>query len=126
MAKIDFLKKRAEEFLKMAKFAFKERNFNISAFNLEQACQLYLKYYLFLKLKRYPKTHSLEELLRGIGKVYGKEKEVEKILTEKASVIGDLEQAYLTSRYLPVEFSKKRIENMLDFTNDLFNFLKSL
>jgi HEPN domain-containing protein len=126
MTKIDFLKKRAEEFLKMAKFAFKERNFNISAFNLEQACQLYLKYYLFLKLKRYPKTHSLEELLRGIGKVYGKEKEVEKILTEKASVIGDLEQAYLTSRYLPVEFSKKRIENMLDFTNDLFNFLKSL
>jgi HEPN domain-containing protein len=126
MAKVGFLKERAEEFLKMAKFAFKEGNFNIAAFNLEQACQLYLKYYLFLKLRRYPKTHSLEELLKGIGKAYKKEKEVKKILAEKTSVIGDLEQAYLTSRYLPVEFSKKRIENMLDFANELFNFLKNL
>lgn len=126
MAKVDFLKERAESFWRDAKFAVSEERWNSAAFHLEQVCQLYLKYYLYLKLRRYPKTHSLEELLRGIGKTYKKEKEVEKILSEKASVIGDLNQAYLTARYLPVEFSKKRIENMLDFTKKLIRFLKNL
>ena len=126
MAKIDFLKKRADEFFNLAKTSFKEKYYNLAAFNLEQASQLYLKYYFALKVKEYPKTHSLEELLKGIGKIYQKEREVKKLLEENASVIGDLEQAYLTSRYLPVEFSKKRIENMFEFVEKLIEFLKKL
>jgi HEPN domain-containing protein len=126
MAKIDFLKKRADEFSDLAKWAFKEKYYNLAAFNLEQASQLYLKYYFGLRARKYPKTHSLEELLEGIGKIYEREKEVKKLLEENASVIGDLEQAYLTSRYLPVEFSKKRIENMFEFFEKLIDFLKKL
>jgi len=126
MAKIDFLKKRADEFFDLAKISFKEKYYNLAAFNLEQASQLYLKYYFALKARKYPKTHSLEELLKGLGKIYEREKEVKKLLEENASVIGDLEQAYLTSRYLPVEFSKKRIENMFEFFENLVNFLKNL
>lgn len=126
MARADFLKKRAEEFFEGAKYHFKKDHYNIVAFDLEQACQLYLKYYLYLKLRRYPKTHLLKELLEGVGKVYKKQKTIEKILKEKASVIGDLEQAYLTSRYLPVEFSRYQIENMLVFAKGLIKFLKEL
>jgi len=126
MAKIDFLKKRAKEFFDLAKRSFKEKYYNLAAFHLEQSCQLYLKYYFALRAKQYPKTHSLEELLKGLGKIYHKEKEVEKLLEENASIIGDLEQAYLTSRYLPVEFSKKRIENMFNFLEKLIEFLKKL
>lgn len=124
--KTDFLKKRAESFWRDAKFAISEKRWNSAAFHLEQVCQLYLKYYLYLKIRRYPKTHSLKELLRGIGRSYQKRKAVENILKEKASVIGDLEQAYLTARYLPVEFSKYQIENMFDFTKKLIAFLKKL
>ena len=124
--KADFLKKRAEEFLKAANFSFKEGDFNIAAFDLEQTCQLYLKYYLFLKIRRFPRTHSLKILLEGIGKAYRRGKAIGKILKIKASVVGDLEQAYLTSRYLPVEFSQYQIENMLGFSKDLINFLKKL
>lgn len=76
MAKIDFLKKRAEEFLAGAKFHFEKENYNLSAFNLEQTCQLYLKYYFALKTRRYPKTHSLEDLLKGIGKIYKKKRKL--------------------------------------------------
>ena len=126
MAKVDFLKKRAEEFLTGAIFHFKKGNYNIAAFNLDQVCQLYLKYYLYLKIRRFPKTHSLRELLEGIGKEYRKQKEVENLLKKEASVIGDLEQAYLTSRYLPVEFSKYQIENMLNLSKYLIKFLKGL
>lgn len=80
MAKIDFLKERAEDFLSNAKDLIKKGVYPLAAFNLEQSLQLYLKYYLYLKLKKYPKTHFLGELLRGIGKAYKKEKEIEKII----------------------------------------------
>ncbi len=122
----DFLKEKAEGFLENAKYNISKQRWFLAAFHLEQANQLYLKYYLFLKIRRFPKTHSLKELLDGIGKAYKKKKEIEVILKQKASVIGDLEQAYLTSRYLPVEFSKYQIENMLSFTKDLIKFLKKL
>jgi HEPN domain-containing protein len=126
MAKIIFLKEKAEDFLDNAKYNISKEKWFLAAFHLEQACQLYLKYYLYLKLRRYPKTHSLRELLEGIGKAYSKKKEINTFLKEKASVIGDLEQAYLTSRYLPIEFSRYQIENMLNFTQNLLEFLKKL
>lgn len=125
--KVDFLKKRAEEFLKGFKYYFKERDYNLAAFNLEQTAQLYLKYYLFLRLKDYPRTHSLETLLKALTKAYPHKKgQIEKILEKDASIIGDLEQAYLTSRYLPVEFSQRRIKNMERFTRELIQFLKEI
>lgn len=126
MAKVDFLKEKADAFLDNAKYNILKKRWFLAAFHLEQTCQLYLKYYLFLKIRRFPKTHSLKELLEGIGKAYKQKRETEKILREKANIIGDLDQAYLTSRYLPVEFSKYQIENMLTFAQELIKFLKRL
>lgn len=126
MAKADFLKEKAEDFFDNAQYNISKKKWFLAAFHLHQTCQLYLKYYLFLKLRKYPKTHSLEQLLKGIGKAYSKEKKVENFLKEKASEIGDLDQAYLTARYLPVEFSENRIANMLNFTKELIKFLKTL
>ena len=124
--KIDFLKKRAENFLTTANYHFQKEMYPLAAFDLGQACQLYLKYYLFLKLRRYPKTHSLRELLQGIGKVYKKQKAIDKIIKENVNIIADLEEAYITSRYLPAEFFKEQVKNMKKFTRDLIKFLKKL
>jgi len=126
MAKIDFLKKRAGEFFENAKDLIRKEKYPLAAFNLQQSVQLYLKYYLFLKLKKYPKIHLIGELLKGIGKTYKKEKEVEKIIEKNANVISDLDQAYLTARYLPAEFFKPQLENMLNFVEELITFLKRL
>ena len=126
MAQVDFLKKRAESFLRNAKDLIKKEEYPLAAFNLEQAAQLYLKYYLFLKLRRYPKTHLLGELLKGVAKAYSKKSEVEKIIEKKANIISDLDQAYLTSRYLPAEFFKSQLENMRKFVEELIIFLKKL
>lgn len=122
----DFLKKRAESFLSNAKDLIKKGEYSLAAFNLEQTCQLYLKYYLFLKLKDFPKTHSLTQLLRELGKSCQKEKKIEKLITESINAIADLEQAYITSRYLPVEFYKIQVENMKKFVEDLIKFLRNL
>lgn len=126
MAKADFLKKRADEFLKTADYHTREEMYSLAAFDLEQVCQLYLKYYLFLKLADFPRTHDLEELLEGIGRVYGKEKEVEEFKQENFSLVADLGQAYITARYLPAEFSKQQIETMQGFVQQLINLLNTL
>jgi HEPN domain-containing protein len=126
MARADFLKERAEDFLKDGEIDIEEGRWNAAAFHLEQACQLYLKYYLFLKLKDFPKIHSLDELLTYLGKAYKKEKEVERIKRKNLNVISDLNQAYITSRYLPVDFSKTQVEGMRKFTKELIKFLKKL
>jgi HEPN domain-containing protein len=124
--KINFLKERAEDFLRDAKFAISEKRWNSAAFHLEQACQLYLKYCLFKKLKDFPKIHNLDQLLFQVGKVFRKEKEVEKLRKENSAVISSLNQAYLTARYLPIEFNEFQVKEMEKFTKKLIDFLKKL
>ena len=127
MAKADFLKERAETFLEDAQYDISREKWFAAAFHLEQAVQLYLKYFLFKKYGDYPKIHSLNELFDELKKGFPeKSKEIEEIQKDKASVIGDLNQAYITSRYLPVDFTPQQIEKMLEFTTDLIKFLKKL
>ncbi len=127
MPKADFLEKKAQAFLEDAKYDIKTKKWFLAAFHLEQVCQLYLRYYLFKKLGDFPKIHSLHELLEELKKVYPKKKrEIEKIQKDEAGTIGDLNQAYITSRYLPVEFNKFQVEKMLKFTEKLIKFLKTL
>lgn len=122
----EFLKERAKEFLENAEDLLKKGVLALAAFNLEQAAQLYLKYFLFLKLGDYPKTHFLKELLEDIGKVYRREEKTKKFWEKRIEVIRSLENAYLTSRYYAVRFEKIEVENMLKFVKELVSFLKSL
>jgi HEPN domain-containing protein len=117
---------RAEEFFKEGKEDILKERYDLAAFHFDQATQLYLKYYLFLKIRRYTKTHSLKKLLTALGKVYHKENVVEKMKERDINLISDLEQAYITSRYLPAELTKKQVENMRDWVIKLINFLKKL
>jgi len=121
---IDFLKKRAEDFWRDAKFAMSEKRWNSAAFYLEQSCQLYLKYYLFKKLRDFPKIHDLDKLLEDLGKTLKKEKEFQKFRQEQALLISNLNQAYITARYLPVEFTQSQIKEMATFFRKLKKFLK--
>jgi len=54
--RIDFLKERAREFFEEAKELFNKKRYNLSAFNLEQAIQLFLKYLNWQKIWRLAKN----------------------------------------------------------------------
>jgi HEPN domain-containing protein len=41
-------------------------------------------------------------------------------------LIADLEQAYITSRYLPAEFTKREVEELEKFSIELIEWLKKL
>ncbi|MBC7195012.1 MAG: HEPN domain-containing protein [Caldisericia bacterium] len=56
---------------------------------------------MFLKLKSYPPTHSLKSLFKILSEVYNKSKEVNEILKNKYQLISNLEQSYISSKYLP-------------------------
>jgi len=124
--KADFLKERAEKFFRNAQNLFKEGEYDLSAFNLEQACQLFLKYYIFLKIGDFPKTHFLKRLLRELGKAYEKEESIEQLLKDNISVISNLEEAYLGARYLPRPFEKEEVKEMIVFLEKFLEFLREL
>lgn len=120
-----FLQKRAEEFLENAKDLLAQEKYALAAFNFEQSAQLFLKYFLFTLLGDFPKTHSLKRLLKETSEITNKTK-VEKFMEENADVLANLENAYLTSRYFPVEFERKEVENMREFVKTLLGFLEKL
>ncbi len=123
---IEYLKKRGEEFLKTSEYHLNNEMYDLAAFDLEQALQLFLKYTIFLKIKTYPPTHSLKSLFKMLGETYNKEKELDKVLKNKYQLIGNLEQSYISSRYLPYTYTKEEVFEFQKFLNEVVEFLKEL
>jgi HEPN domain-containing protein len=86
MGKEEFLKRRAMEFYKLARRNFEDGFYNISAFEIEQACQLYLKYTLALQSMESAYLSS-----RYLGKEYNRD-EVESLLDFADKLVKFLEE----------------------------------
>ncbi|MCD6209170.1 MAG: HEPN domain-containing protein [Thermoproteales archaeon] len=121
----NFLKRRALAFLDIAKINCEKGYYDLVLFHVEQFLQLYLKYLLFRKIGDYPRTHSLIRLIKDVIKVY-KEESVEKLLQENMETLYLLEEAYITSRYLPRQYDKEIAERMLKFAEKALGVLKCL
>jgi HEPN domain-containing protein len=115
----EFLKERAEKFFENAQYLLQKEYFDLAAFNFEQAAQLFLKYYLFASTGSYPFVHSIESLLIEVLKVHPQKEKIEDILKNYQETIFDLEEAYISARYLPSHFSKNKIAKMKEFVKKL-------
>jgi HEPN domain-containing protein len=120
MKEEEFLKERAEKFLKEAEDDIKKGFFDLAAFHLEQALQLKLKYFLAKKIGYFSKTHLLSELIKEVGKI---NKEVKKIAEKNKRSIEELEIAYTASRYLPIRYSKEKVEELLIVVKKFFEVI---
>jgi HEPN domain-containing protein len=123
LKEIEFLKKRSIEFYENAKSLFKEGKYNISAFNLEQSCQLFLKYLIAKKIGEWPKTHYLDELIKELAKAY-KKKSIIKYFQKNEIFFENLTDAYFTSRYFPREFTKSMLEKLFLEFKKFIKFLE--
>jgi len=119
----EILKERADEFVKLAEYAYKRKRYDLAMFNLEQAIQLYLKYKIWQKLGDFEKTHSITKLLKDFGRVYKKSKVINKFIKENLKLINDLEVAYIESKYLPAQFLKEDVDRVFEFLNKLKNLI---
>ncbi|MDI6757895.1 MAG: HEPN domain-containing protein [Endomicrobiia bacterium] len=122
---LEFLKRRAGKFHSYAVVAFKNGDYEIAAFNIEQALQLYLKYTLGVLLGDFPKTHSISRLLENVSKASGV-KSFLAFIEKEPNIVSNLEEVYLTARYLPAEFTKNQVANLISFAEKVIGKLKPL
>lgn len=120
---ITFLKERAKEFFEEAKELFKKKRYNLSAFNLEQAIQLWVKYLIGNKLGDWPKTHYLSELIPDLIKIY-KSKKILKFYQENELFFEALEDAYFASRYFPKKFSENALLLLFQKSQEFLELIK--
>lgn len=113
----ELIKKRAEAFLRNAKRLLEEKEWDLAAFNLEQYCQLILKYKLLVEKGSYPRTHSLRSLIRLLGRP-----EALKLIEDERYLhyIARLEEAYIVSRYIPYSYEEKEILDLYRFVSEVF------
>ena len=110
----EILRERAYAFLRNAKRLFEEGEYDLVAFNVEQFCQLILKYKLLIKTGTYPRTHSLLRLLRELDKLEPG-KNVGSFIDSELMFLTRIEDAYIVARYLPRRYERKEVEELLKF-----------
>jgi HEPN domain-containing protein len=115
----ELLRKRAEVFLKNALYLINENEADLAMFNFEQYCQLILKYKLLIIKGTYPRTHSLRQLIKELSEINPKIA----ILIEDIKnlhYIARLEESYISSRYLPFEYTIDEVKDIGKFVIEVF------
>jgi len=118
----EILKDRAGAFLKNAERLAEEGVNDLAAFNIEQYCQLMLKYKLPVKSGTYPRAHSIIRLLRELSGI----SPALRPLFEDADnllYLTKIEDAYIGSRYLPRRYEASEVKRMLEFAKGVFRDL---
>jgi HEPN domain-containing protein len=120
---MEFLKIRGKEFFEEAQELFQKKRYNLAAFNLEQAFQLWIKYLIGKKLGDWPKTHYFSELIPQLAKTY-EEGKILDFYKENELFFDNLEDAYFTSRYFPKKFTENGIKLLLEKGKEFLKLLK--
>ena len=103
------------EDLKVARYNFKGKNYNVAAFFIQQALEKCLKSVEIKKFERFSKTHDLTFLGKKVG--------LPKSLIKKCMKIS---RAYVVTRYPDVEevYSKKEIEEFFKIAKEVIRWIK--
>jgi HEPN domain-containing protein len=120
---IEFLKERGKEFWDVALENIDKGRYNISILHVEQALQLWLKYLIALKAGDFPKHHFLTKLIEEIIDIYRIEK-LGAFFYDNRLAIGEIEDAYITSRYTMKKFYKEDLEKAIELAVKLIKLLE--
>jgi HEPN domain-containing protein len=116
---IEILKDRAYAFFENSKRLLQEGQYDLAAFNIEQFCQLIIKYKLLMKTGAYPHIHSTVRLLRALGKAVPNLK-VESFIEKNVMYLTKIDDAYIGARYLPRRYEKGEVEQLIKFVEEEF------
>ncbi|MEM3430458.1 MAG: HEPN domain-containing protein [Candidatus Bathyarchaeia archaeon] len=108
------LLRRSRDFLETADYQTSRGLYELAAFSLEQALQLFLKAKLLAEGIDYPRTHSFRYLLEMLSDLISEDRKiiVKRILGDYILELGMLEDAYITSRYVMREFTRQEVEKL--------------
>ncbi|HOJ39952.1 MAG TPA: HEPN domain-containing protein [bacterium] len=119
----NYLKKRAREFWERAEEDLHKLRYNLVALDVEQAVQLWLKHLLWKKVGDFPRTHYLERLLQEISEIYRKVT-ILKFYERHVLEFRMMEDAYISSHYLPWEFTRKEVKSLSEFAKKFIAFME--
>ncbi len=108
-----------------ARWDFDSGDYDLVLFHVEQFIQLYAKYLLCMRIGDYPKTHYLVRLLVDVARVYGS-RDLERFIDENLEALYLLEEAYITSRYLPREYDANIASKILKLGSEALEVFKCL
>jgi HEPN domain-containing protein len=119
------LLKRSRDFLETAEYQIGKGFYDLAAFSLEQALQLFLKAKLLAEGVDYPRTHSVRALLEMLSDVVPENMKsiVKGVLENYLMELGVLEDAYITSRYVMREFTKQEAERLLKVVKEMIKIV---
>jgi len=108
------LLKRSRDFLETAEYQTCRGLYDLAAFSLEQALQLFLKAKLLAGGVDYPRTHSVRSLMEMLSELVPEDRNlvVKNILEDYILELSILEDAYITSRYVMREFTRQEVEKL--------------
>mgnify|MGYP000563047296 CR=1 FL=1 len=107
----EHLLRRSREFYETAIFQIERGFYGLAAFSLEQSLQLFLKAKMLERGVDYPRTHNIRRLLEILSEIVeGRFSRILKEFVERYSLeLASIEDAYITSRYIPREFRKEEV-----------------
>ncbi|MGC8583897.1 MAG: HEPN domain-containing protein [Thermoproteus sp.] len=105
------LMERSRRFYESAAAQLERGFYDLAAFSLEQSLQLYLKAALLKLGADYPRTHSVRRLLEMVHRLTG-DAELQEAALRLSVELSLLEDAYITARYVPKEFTKEEVERL--------------
>ena len=117
---VKMLRKRAQDFLTDAYIDLNEGRYEIAAFHVEQFLRLFLKSAILEFGVQFPKTHSIRKLLKILSKL---KKDSKLLALSRKREAKELEEIYLSSRYLPFQISKSDVKRYLNFANEVKKLL---
>ena len=121
----EILRIRAHAFLRNAKRLLNEGEYDLAAFNIEQFCQLILKYKLLIRTGTYPRTYSIIRLLRVLDKLVP-EKNLARFIDSEIILLTKMEDAYIGSRYLPRRYERREVEELLKLADRLEEVIRDV
>lgn len=120
------LLRRSREFLDTAEYQKSKGFYDLAAFSLEQALQLFLKSKILAQGINYPRTHSVRELLEILSKIAPENQRptIKAMMQKHILELGMLEDAYITSRYIMREYTREETEKLTKTVKEIMENVK--
>ncbi|RLI42964.1 DNA-binding protein [Candidatus Bathyarchaeota archaeon] len=112
--------------LSSARRSLLDGDYDIAAFMADQAFQLYLKSVILELTGEVPRVHAVRQLMRVLKDLLGKPNLVDDFVRENRSLLIRLEEAYISSRYMPREYEREEAEELVNFAEEAMRFVKSI
>ena len=123
---VETLLRRSGDYLELANEAFEREKYDAAVFLAEQALQLYLKALIVKYSGVRLRTHSIRELLKGVGEALGAEDEVVEFVRQNRGLLRELEEAYTGARYEPRIYCEEDARDLMEFVLKVMDFVEGL